>query len=56
MKAMVIEIKTLSADEIKPYFKDTFESLFNRYQIRLETSMKGSDVIFDYFFIVLQMS
>ena len=27
--------------------KKSFESLLNRYQIRLETSMRGSNFIFD---------
>ena len=32
------------ADEV---IKTLFELLFNRYYIRLETSMRGSDFIFD---------
>ena len=30
-----------------------FESLLNRYQIGLETSMRGNDFVFDCLFIVL---
>ena len=32
------------ADEV---IEERFESLFKRYQIGMETSMKGSDFIFD---------
>ena len=32
------------ADEV---IEECFESLFKRYQIGIETSMKGSDFIFD---------
>ena len=34
-------------DEADEIIKERFESLLNRYQIGLETSMKGSVVIFD---------
>ena len=40
------------ADEI---IEDLFESILNRYQIGLETSMGGSHFIFDCIFFALQM-
>ena len=53
MKAMETEIasydKTHEADEV---IKEYPESLLCRYQIVLETSMKGSDFIFDYLYLL----
>ena len=44
-KSNNIEFMTYdNADEV---FGELLESLFNRYQIRLETSMRESDFIFD---------
>ena len=44
-KSSNIEFMTYdNADEV---FGELLESLFNRYQIRLETSMRESDFIFD---------
>ena len=34
--------------EAEEFIKELFESLLFRYQVSLETSMKGSDFIFDY--------
>ena len=40
----VMHSKSDNANEV---IKEIFESLLSRYQIGLETSMKGSDFIFD---------
>ena len=39
-----IEILINEADEV---IEELFKSLLNRYQIGLETSVRGSDLIFD---------
>ena len=35
-------------DNSEKVIEEIFESLLNRYQIGLERSMRGSDLIFDY--------
>ena len=40
-------IEIMTYDNAGEVIEDLFESLFKRYQIGLETSMKGSDFIFD---------
>ena len=40
-------IEFMIYDNAEEVIKELFESLLNRYQIRLETSMRGSDFIFD---------
>ena len=35
-------------DEVDEVIEESFESLRNRYQNNLETSMKGSEFVFDY--------
>ena len=37
----------MSHDKADDVIKELFESLLSRYQIGLETSMNGSDFIFD---------
>ena len=39
--------KFISYNEINEVFNELFESLCLKYQENLETSIKGSDVIFD---------
>ena len=36
-----------SSDKVHEVIEELFQSLLSRYQIGLETSMKGSDFIFD---------
>ena len=40
-------IKVMTYDNTNNVMKGSFDLLFSRYQIGLETSMKGSDFIFD---------
>ena len=40
-------IEVTTYDNANEVIKEIFESLLSRYQIGLETSMKGSDFIFD---------
>ena len=40
-------IEVITYDNANEVIKEIFESLLSRYQIGLETSMKGSDFIFD---------
>ena len=40
-------IKIMINDKADEFIERRFETLFNRYQIGLETSMRGSDFIFD---------
>ena len=41
-------IEVMRYDNANEVIKEIFESLFSRYQIGLETSIKGSDFIFDF--------
>ena len=40
-------IETMIHDKADEFIKKRFQSLFYRYQIGLETSVRGSDFIFD---------
>ena len=40
-------IEFMSYDNVNEVVDELFESLISRYQIGLETSMRGSDFIFD---------
>ena len=40
-------IKIMINDKPNEVIEERFESLFNTYQIGLETSMRGNDFIFD---------
>ena len=40
-------IEVMTYDNINESIKEIFESLLSRYQIGLETLMRGSDFIFD---------
>ena len=40
-------IEFMSYDNVNEVVNELFESLISRYQIGLETSMRGSDFIFD---------
>ena len=40
-------IEFMSYDNVNEVVNELFESLLSRYRIGLETSMKGSDLIFD---------
>ena len=41
-------IETMINDEAYEVIKKPFESILSRYQIGLETTMKGKDFVFDY--------
>ena len=41
-------VEIMIKDEADEDIEELFESLLNRYQNSLETSMKGSEFIFDY--------
>ena len=43
-------------DKTDEVIEELFQPFLNRYQMELETSMRGSDFIFDSLFIVLKMS
>ena len=49
-------IEVMTYDNTNKVIKESFESLFSRYQIGLETSIKGSDFIFDGVTTTSQMS
>ena len=49
-------IKVITYDNTNNFMKEGFELLFSRYQIGLETSMKGSDFIFDGVITISQTS
>ena len=50
-------IEIMINDKADEAIEEPFQSLISRYQIGLETSMKGSDSVFDCgHFYVLQMS
>ena len=40
-------IKIMINDKAEEVIKELFQSLLSRYQIGLETSMKGSEFVFD---------
>ena len=45
-------IEFMSHDNANEVVNEIFESLLSRYQIGLETSMRGSDFIFDSTFVL----
>ena len=45
-------IEFMSHDNTNEVVNEIFESLLSRYQIGLETSMRGSDFIFDSTFVL----
>ena len=48
MHAKSDNIKVMIYDDANEITEQLFESLLSRYQISLETTMRGSDFIFDY--------
>ena len=41
-------IKIMIIDKVDEVIEEVFQSLLSRYQIGVETSVKGSDFIFDF--------
>ena len=52
MHSKSFNIELMIYDNVTEVIEELFESLLNRYQIKLKTSMKDSDFIFDCFYFL----
>ena len=52
MHSKSFNIELMIYDNVNEVIEELFESLLNRYQIKLKTSMKDSDFIFDCFYFL----